>query len=124
MLIFLRDLLVSRLDFCVILMSATLDADSLARYFSYGIAGDEAPILSVAVKSRHRVGVVHLEDLAGEGDTSSLMTPTGSIFPSEIQDVARSLLLLHDQRLPFEPEEATGMKIAALHSEELIYSCN
>ncbi len=35
LLIFLRDLLASRPDFCVILMSATLDADSLARYFLY-----------------------------------------------------------------------------------------
>ena len=39
LLIFLRDLLASRPDFCVILMLATLDADSLARYFSYGVAG-------------------------------------------------------------------------------------
>ena len=118
LMIFLRDLLASRPDFRVILMSATLDADRLARYFSYGVAGDEVPVLSVPAKPRHRVGVVHLEDLAGEGDTSSSMTPTGSGFPSEIQDVARSLLLLHDQRVTFEPEEATAIKIAALHSED------
>jgi HrpA-like RNA helicase len=118
LLIFLRDLLTSRPDFRVILMSATLDADSFAKYFSSGVAGDLVPVLSVPAKPRHRVGVVHLEDLAGAGDTPSSMTPMGHGFPSEIQKVAQSLLLLHDQRLNFELEEVTAVEIAALRLED------
>jgi len=119
LLILLRDLLASRPDLRVVLMSATLDAESFGEYFSSGTTCP-VPVMTVPAGPRHRVDVVHLEDMAGEGGgTSSPSTPTmGNGIPSDVRDLAKSLLRLHDQRLQFELEEALAEEAAALHLED------
>jgi len=104
LLILLRDLLTLRPELRVVLMSATLDADSFQEYFSLG-PDDSVPVMSVPAKPRHHVDVIHLEDISGEGSM-------GNDIPSDIQDVAQSLLRLHDQRLQFELEEAVAEELA------------
>ena len=104
LLILLRDLLTLRPELRVVLMSATLDADSFQEYFSLG-PDDSVPVLSVPAKPRHHVDVIHLEDISGEGSM-------GNDIPTDIQDVAQSLLRLHDQRLQFELEEAVAEELA------------
>ena len=72
------------------------------------------PVMAVPTKPRHPVEVIHLEDMAGEeGSESSSPLATlndddddGNLFSStfdndiqsEIQDLAQSLLRLHDQQ--------------------------
>jgi hypothetical protein len=104
LLILLRDLLIVRPELRVVLMSATLDADSFQEYFSLG-PDDSVPVMSVPAKPRHHVDVIHLEDISGEGSM-------GNDIPTDIKDVAQSLLRLHDQRLQFELEEALAEELA------------
>ena len=108
LLILLRDLLASRPDLRVVLMSATLDAESFGEYFSSGTTCDPVPVMTVPAGPRFFVKVVHLEDIAGEGGM-------GNGIPSDVRDLAKSLLRLHDQRLQFELEEALAEEAAALH---------
>ena len=86
LLVLLRALLRRRPELRVVLMSATLDAESFSDYFAKtggfdplagSGGGDEdaadrvappAPLLSVPTKPRHPVEMFYLEDLAGETD--------------------------------------------------------
>lgn len=98
LLILLRDLLEKRPDLRVILMSATLDAESFGRYFSSG--DDEVvPVLSVPTKPRHPVEVMHLEEM--------------NKLPKHVHDLSQSLLRLHDQQLQSELELALSEEKAA-----------
>ncbi|KAL7540793.1 hypothetical protein ACHAXR_010394 [Thalassiosira sp. AJA248-18] len=120
LLVLLRDLLTKRPELRVILMSATLDADSFGAYFSSGRDEKEmgssrrtpVPVMSVPTKPRHPVEVVHLEDMTCEGGTAN---PTA--IPTDIQDIAQSLLRLHDQQLQLELEEAVAEESAASRLE-------
>ena len=113
LLILLRDLLASRPDLRVVLMSATLDAESFGEYFSSGTTCDPVPVMTVPAGPRHRVKVVHLEDIAGEDGM-------GNGIPSDVIDLAKSLLRLHDQRLQFELEEALAEEAAAFLGDHSI----
>lgn len=103
LLILLRELLEKRPDLRVILMSATLDAESFGKYFSSG--DDEVvPVMSVPTKPRHPVEVMHLEEMEQ--------------LPNNIRDLSQSLLRLHDQQLQLDlevalSEEKAAMKLAA-----------
>ena len=65
LLVLLRSLLEERPELRVVLMSATLDAESFSDYFSRN-GGAPAPLLSVPTKPRYPVEMFYLEDLAGE----------------------------------------------------------
>ena len=107
LLVLLRDLLTKRPELRVILMSATLDAESFGRYFSSRSDPTLVPVMSVPTTPRHPVEVIQLEDMADvyfERDE----------IPSDVRDLARSLLRLQDQQLQFELEEAIAEDAAAL----------
>ena len=108
LLVLLRDLLKSRPDLRVILMSATLDADSFGRYFGIE-GGNDVPVMSVPTKPRHPVETIHLEDLARESFETSSPVATDR----EIEHLAKSLLELHDEQLHFDLEEALAEDAAA-----------
>jgi len=101
LLILLRDLLRKRNNLRVILMSATLDAESFGKYFSSG-DDDEVvvPVLSVPTKPRHPVEVMHLEEMEN--------------LPKHIHELSQSLLRLHDQQLHLELEVALAEEKAAI----------
>ena len=65
LLVLLRSLLEERPELRVVLVSATLDAESFSDYFSRN-GGAPAPLLSVPTKPRYPVEMFYLEDLAGE----------------------------------------------------------
>ncbi|KAL7445620.1 hypothetical protein ACHAXM_009954 [Skeletonema potamos] len=103
LLILLRDLLKKRTDLRVILMSATLDAESFGKYFSSRDDVDVS-VLSVPTKPRHPVEVLHLDEMEN--------------LPKHIQELSQSLLRLHDQQLYLDlevalAEEKAAMKLAA-----------
>lgn len=104
LLVLLRDLLPKRPDLRVVLMSATLDADSFATYFSRHPADSNTrvPTMSVPPKPRHPVEVVHLEDFSADHS-----------IPSDLQSCARSLLKFHDRQLQRELLEADAEEEAA-----------
>ncbi|OEU11976.1 P-loop containing nucleoside triphosphate hydrolase protein, partial [Fragilariopsis cylindrus CCMP1102] len=68
LLILFRDLLKKRPDLKLILMSATLDAESFGEYFASNNLTTEVPVLSVPAKPRHPVEVHYLEDLLKMND--------------------------------------------------------
>lgn len=119
LLVLLRELLDKRPDLRVVLMSATLDAESFGRYFSSsrgGGADDEikpprpVPVMSVPTKPRHPVEVVHLEDFEGA-------TGEANVTPTDVRELAHSLLRLHDQQLQVELEAAIAEEAAASRLE-------
>ena len=120
LLVLLRDLLAQRPDLKVILMSATLDADSFASYFSRQ-GKVKVPSMGVPAKPRHPVEVIHLEDLAGESPSASSLfgeaSPPSVRLPLDLQDVAKSLLQYHDQQLMLELEDADAEEEAASRLE-------
>ncbi|KAK1735409.1 ATP-dependent RNA helicase [Skeletonema marinoi] len=108
LLILLRELLEKRPDLRVILMSATLDAESFGKYFSSG-NGEAVPVMSVPTKPRHPVEIMHLEEMEK--------------LPNHVRDLSQSLLRLHDQQLQLElevalSEEKAAMKLAARSDAE------
>ena len=116
LLVLLRELVDKRPDLRVILMSATLDAESFAAYFSRrtGYTGNPVPTMSVPAKPRHPVEIIHLEDLAGE----SIDTSEGSAWPSELKSLSMSLLECHDRQLQRELIEADAEEDAAQNLED------
>ena len=108
LLVLLRDLLKSKPDLRVILMSATLDAESFGEYFSSHESSSPVPVMSVPTKPRHPVEVINLEDMTSEGDIGIRRD-----IPSDIQTLSGSLLQLHDQQLQLELEEALAEDSAA-----------
>lgn len=132
LLVLLKELLVRKPDLRVVLMSATLNAESFGTYFSEnkdreGNRTDSGPVpvMSVPAKPRHPVEVIHLEDLAGEGQSSladeedvRLRTATSDdSFSGELQNLANSLLEAHDQQLQLELEESDAEEVAAARLE-------
>lgn len=104
LLVLLRDLLKARPDLRVILMSATLDAQSFSDYFSHVGAMGQVPLLSVPAQPRHPVDVIYLEDLSKDAS---------SAYSNEITDLAESLLLHNDRQLKSDLEEALEEEEAA-----------
>jgi len=118
LLILLRDLLKKRPDLRVVLMSATLNAESFAQYFSsdQNNEGQECQLLSVPTQPRHPVEVFYLEDMISEeGDGEG--SPAAGSFPSSMRDLAKSLLRFHDEKLLIELEEAKSEVSAAAQLE-------
>lgn len=103
LLILLRELLPERPDLRVILMSATLNADSFASYFNNANTNGECKHLSVPTQPRHPVDVFYLEDML--------------CMEHGIKDLAGSLLQYHDEKLRIELEEAESEASAALQLE-------
>jgi len=110
LLILLRDLLKKRPDLRVVLMSATLDAESFADYFSSHANDVQCQHLSVPTQPRHPVEVFYLEDMS---DSNA----TGGIFPGSMQGLAAPLLRYHDEKLLAELEEAESEESAAVQLE-------
>jgi len=108
LLVLLRDLLKKRPELRVILMSATLDAESFGEYFSNEDDSAYVPVMSVPTKPRHPVEVIQLEDMAGDG------TMLVDDIPSDVQGLAQSLLRLQDLQLQLDLEEAVAEDAAAL----------
>lgn len=93
LLVLLKDLVTKRKDLRVILMSATLDAEGFSKYFMQGNEGKmEVPFLSVPTKPRYPVETIYLEDIAGETEVEEL-------FPSELTEMAQSILAEQDEQL-------------------------
>jgi HrpA-like RNA helicase len=111
LLILLRDLLVQRPDLRVVLMSATMDAESFGNYFAQGRA-NAVPVLSVPTQPRHPVEVIYLDELAGDasGDLG---------FSRDLTSLADALLMHNDQLLNMELEEAMEERQAAGELEAL-----
>ena len=120
LLVLLRDLLPKKPDLRLVLMSATLDADSFASYFSSdGASASSVPVMSVPPKPRHPVEVIHLETMAGETLPHSEYVDGEeafevSRFPQELQNLAKNLLEFHDQQLQRDLEEADAEEAAAM----------
>lgn len=117
LLILLRDLLKKRPDLRVVLMSATLNAESFAEYFSSDQEDDaqHCQLLSVPTQPRHPVEVFYLEDMSEEGDGDG--SSVAGFFPSSMRDLAKSLLRYHDEKLLIELEEAKSEVSAAAQLE-------
>ena len=108
-LILLRELREKRPNLRIILMSATLDAESFGKYFSSSNA-DAVPVLSVPTKPLHPVDVIHLEEMEH--------------LSNDINYLSQSLLRLHDQQLQLElegalAEEKAARSIAEDHSQDI-----
>jgi ATP-dependent RNA helicase DHX36 len=116
LLVLLRDLVAERPDLRVVLMSATLDADSFSKYFTRGTDAGQVPLLSVPTKPRHPVDIIHLEDVAGD-DTRNFPDGLRETYSSELQRLAQALLQAHDQQLQLDLEEAEAEELAALQLE-------
>jgi len=108
LLVLLRDLLKKRPELRVILMSATLDAESFGEYFSNEDDSASVPVMSVPTKPRHPVEVIQLEDMAGDGKVLV------DDIPADVQGLAQSLLRLQDLQLQLDLEEAVAEDAAAL----------
>ena len=108
LLVLLRDLLKKRPELRVILMSATLDAESFGEYFSNKDDSTSVPVMSVPTKPRHPVEVIQLEDMAGDGKVLV------DDIPADVQGLAQSLLRLQDLQLQLDLEEAIAEDAAAL----------
>jgi hypothetical protein len=105
LLILLRDLLQKRPDLRVVLMSATLNADSFAEYFNkVNNTNGECKHLSVPTQPRHPVDVFYLEDIMS--------------MDNDVQVLARTLLQYHDEKLRIELEEAESEVAASLQLEK------
>ena len=83
LLVLLRDLLKKRPELRVILMSATLDAESFGEYFSNEDDSALVPVMSVPAKPRHPVEVIQLEDMAVAEDAAALRIQTRSMAEDE-----------------------------------------
>jgi ATP-dependent RNA helicase DHX36 len=129
LLVLLRSLLRRRTELRVVLMSATLDAQSFSDYFArpggldWGgdssegggaaaavvgateLLGPPAPLMSVPTKPRHPVEMFYLEDLAGEGEG-----PDGELQGAALggigEKLSSALLEAQDEMLERELEEA------------------
>lgn len=104
LLILLRDLLKKCPELRVVLMSATLNASSFAEYFNKVNRNGECKHLSVPTEPRHPVDVFYLEDIMS--------------MDHDVQDLARTLLQYHDEKLRVELEEAESEVAASLQLEK------
>jgi ATP-dependent RNA helicase DHX36 len=128
LLVLLRELITKRPDLRVVLMSATLDAESFSDYFAGQDSGKKVPLMSVPTKPRHPVEIYHLEDLLDETtpeldvEDESLLNevkPERKEFPKSLKALAKELLMAQDRALHRELEEAEAEEIAAQQIERL-----
>jgi len=122
LLVLLKDLLVNRPDLRVVLMSATLDAQSFSDYFDGGDGNwnQTTPLLSVPTEPRYPVDIIHLEDFVSEdGKTYGINIDGngGSIIPNKLGNLAQLLLKAHDKQLHFDLTKAEDEKKMALFME-------
>jgi HrpA-like RNA helicase len=119
-LVLLKELLTKRPELRVILMSATLDAESFGNYFSQGRETESTksvPVMSVPAKPFHSVEILHLEDMAGESNEMD-----DDDFPRQLQALAETLLEVHDQQLQLELDEAHAEEKASAGLEPRSYA--
>jgi len=111
LLVLLRDLLKQRPDLRVVLMSATLDAESFSEYFSSGTkeSSQKVPLLSVPAQPRHPVEVFYLEDI---------LNSSAKVVPSGAKRLAAALLQHNDAQLKTDLEEALEEERAAADLQE------
>ena len=130
LLVLLRELITKRPDLRVVLMSATLDAESFSDYFAGQDSGKKVPLMSVPTKPRHPVEIYHLEDLLDETtpeldvEDESLLNDHELLnerkeFPKSLKALAKELLMAQDRALHRELEEAEAEEIAAQQIERL-----
>lgn len=131
LLVLLRELITKRPDLRVVLMSATLDAESFSDYFASRNSGKVVPLMSVPTKPRHPVEIYHLEDLLDEStpeldvedesmlDADKELTRERKGFPASLKVLAKDLLTAQDQQLQRELEEAEAEEVAAQQIERL-----
>lgn len=132
LLVLLRELITTRPDLRVVLMSATLDAESFSEYFTGSGTHDleqGVPLMSVPTKPRHPVEIFHLEDMLDGGgeleveDESLLNEDNESVssreIPNHLKKLAKDLLAAQDRSLRRELEEAEAEEIAAQQLERL-----
>ena len=86
-----------------LIVAATLNPESFAKYFSTVNTNKKCQHLSVPTQPRHPVDVFYLEDMVS--------------MKQDVQDLAVSLLQYHDQKLRIELEEAESEVLAAQHLE-------
>lgn len=133
LLVLLRELVTQRPDLRVVLMSATLDAESFSEYFASSDVvndGEDVPLMSVPTKPRHPVEIYHLEDLLDGGgelhvEDESLLTEDATNaedrreIPNHLKQLAKSLLMAQDRALQNELEEAEAEEAAARQLERI-----
>jgi ATP-dependent RNA helicase DHX36 len=129
LLVLLRSLLRQRPELRVVLMSATLDAQSFSDYFarpsildagggagaSAALALPPAPLLSVPAATRFPVDMFYLEDLAGEGPGGGAdMAARGGMG----EKLSLALLEAQDEMLQHDLEQALWEQRASDALEE------
>ena len=120
LLVLLKELLTKRPELRVVLMSATLDAESFGNYFSKDRESESTksvPVLSVPSKPFHPVDILHLEDMAGESNEMD-----DDDFPRQLQALAKTLLEAHDQQLQLDLDEADVEEKASARLEARSYA--
>jgi hypothetical protein len=118
LLVLLKELLTNRPELRLLLMSATLDAESFGTYFSRDRETElnkPVPVMTVPAKPFHPVHVIHLEDISGESYESSSLEDDD--IPTEIRKLAKSLLEAHDQQLQLDLDEADAEERASARLE-------
>ena len=129
LLVLLRELITTRPDLRVVLMSATLDAESFSDYFAGEDTQEKVPLMSVPTKPRWPVEIVHLEDMLDGGgelevEDESLVSEEEfnarkREIPSRLKKLAKDLLAAQDRALQRELEEAEAEEIAAQQLERI-----
>ena len=83
LLVLLKELIQTRKDLKVVLMSATLDAESFSRYFTMDTnMARQTPLLSVPLKPRHPVELHYLEDILETTQTDNVKDDNGIENPN------------------------------------------
>jgi len=83
LLVLLKELIQTRKDLKVVLMSATLDAESFSRYFTMDTnMARQTPLLSVPPKPRHPVELHYLEDILETTQTDNVKDDNGIENPN------------------------------------------
>ena len=129
LLVLLRELISTRPDLRVILMSATLDAESFSDYFAGPGGMESVPLMSVPTKPRHPVEILHLEDMLDGGgeveiEDESLASEESSDaprreIPRHLKKLAKDLLAAQDVALQRDLEEAEAEEMAARQLEKI-----
>ena len=88
LLVLLKELIQTRRDLKVILMSATLDAESFSKYFTMDTdIARQTPLLSVPPKPRHPVELHYLEDILEQTQSDNGRNGDGLGIPSANSNV-------------------------------------
>jgi ATP-dependent RNA helicase DHX36 len=142
LLVLLKELIQTRKDLKVVLMSATLDAESFSKYFStIADTNRQTPLLSVPPKPRHPVELHYLEDILERSALSAVDTKNDSDdddanilvasnenemtkfknndWPANVRRLAAELLHVQDLALARELEEVEAESKASMTIERI-----